>query len=659
MCSRPERGWRGIVALASLALACLLIPIKLASAQQWALTLDSVDHSGFALRDVRLVWSGGKADLRLGKLRIADREWRDVKLSCGELNFSATGLDCRKGLLKLAGFASLPVSLSYSKASGSLAVVIEQASATSLAQLVPGLAAWKMGGRIDATFELTPQRVAVRAFLADASFADAAGNHAGEHLAASLHAEASRSDSGTAATAWNWTVDFAWTGGELFWQPVYLQAEQQSAHLRGSLDDNSIRIDAATTQLGKLAQVAFSGLWQRREQVLERLTLDAQGIDLDKAVTTLLQPWLDQSALPKLSASGTGSVSFEYAAGALQKLDVGLDSAALSASDAATATNTATNDDAVRFSLAGVNARIPWRRDAATQAEFSAAAGSLGRLPLGALKLPVSMNGLNLKLIKAEIPVLDGKLILENFAAHHDGDNWHWHLGGALEPIAMPLLTERLGLPRMNGVLSAAIPDIGYADGTLSLDGALVVSVFDGFLAVTGLKVVDPLGKSPRLLAEVQMRHLDLGMLTETFSFGDITGYIDGDIKGLELVNWRPQRFDAKLISSPGDYRRRISQRAVQNISSLGGAGAAAAIQRSFLNFFDTFGYSRIGLSCVLADGICRMGGVEAAPLGYVIVKGGGIPALNVIGYNRQVHWDELLSRLQAVIAGNSRPVIR
>jgi hypothetical protein len=269
------------------------------------------------------------------------------------------------------------------------------------------------------------------------------------------------------------------------------------------------------------------------------------------------------------------------------------------------------------------------------------------------------MNGLSFDLPKTEIPVLDGKLVLENFAAHHDGDNWHWRLAGALEPVMMPVLTERLGLPRMNGVLSAAIPNIGYADGTLSLDGALVISVFDGFLSVTGLKVVDPFGKAPRLLAEVEARHLDLGMLTETFSFGDITGFIDADIKRLELVNWRPQRFDARLISSPGDYRRRISQRAVQNISSLGGAGAAAAIQRSFLSFFDTFGYNRIGLSCVLADGICHMGGVEAAPLGYVIVKGGGIPALNVIGYNRQVHWDELLSRLQAVIAGNSRPVIR
>ena len=61
----------------------------------------------------------------------------------------------------------------------------------------------------------------------------------------------------------------------------------------------------------------------------------------------------------------------------------------------------------------------------------------------------------------------------------------------------------------------------------------------------------------------------------------------------------------------------------------------------------------------VLANGVCAMGGVAEAKQGYVMVKGGGVPALNVIGYNRQVEWDELLNRLKAVIAGHSRPVIQ
>jgi hypothetical protein len=141
--------------------------------------------------------------------------------------------------------------------------------------------------------------------------------------------------------------------------------------------------------------------------------------------------------------------------------------------------------------------------------------------------------------------------------------------------------------------------------------------------------------------------------VTKTFSFGKITGRIDADIQALEFVSWEPVRFNARIASSPGDYPRRISQAAVQNITALGGAGAAAAIQRSFLRFFETFGYSALGWSCRLELDVCQMGGIENVPQGYVIVKGGGIPAITVLGYNRNVSWRELLARLRRVTEGN------
>jgi hypothetical protein len=44
---------------------------------------------------------------------------------------------------------------------------------------------------------------------------------------------------------------------------------------------------------------------------------------------------------------------------------------------------------------------------------------------------------------------------------------------------------------------------------------------------------------------------------------------------------------------------------------------------------------------------------------GYVIVKGGGIPAITVMGYNRQVNWQELLDRLRRVTQGNMKPIVQ
>jgi hypothetical protein len=161
----------------------------------------------------------------------------------------------------------------------------------------------------------------------------------------------------------------------------------------------------------------------------------------------------------------------------------------------------------------------------------------------------------------------------------------------------------------------------------------------------------------PRVLAELQMRYIDLEALTDTFKFGRVTGRLDGDVAGLELSRWVPAAFDARIRSSEGDYPRTISQRAVESITALGGPGAAAAIQRSFLGFFERFGYKRMGLSCRLREGVCEMDGLAEKGGGYMLVEGGGIPALSVVGYNRRIDWQELLDRLARVT--DTKPVVR
>ena len=52
------------------------------------------------------------------------------------------------------------------------------------------------------------------------------------------------------------------------------------------------------------------------------------------------------------------------------------------------------------------------------------------------------------------------------------------------------------------------------------------------------------------------------------------------------------------------------------------------------------------------------MDGIEQAPQGYVIVKGGGIPAISVIGYNRHVSGTELVDRLKRITQKNVKPIV-
>jgi hypothetical protein len=255
--------------------------------------------------------------------------------------------------------------------------------------------------------------------------------------------------------------------------------------------------------------------------------------------------------------------------------------------------------------------------------------------------------------------VLDGALALQDVSAALTAGKWAGHFAARVTPISMGEFSHALGWPRMEGKLAATIPLVTYFDGLLTMDGAMQFDVFDGSVAVSNLVLQDTLGLAPRLNADIRMRNLDMDLLTRTFSFGAMQGRLDGDVSGLEMSAWKPVKFNASFRSSEGRYPKKISQRAVENISALGGAGAAAAIQRSFLRFFKEFNYDRIGLSCRLNNGVCTMDGVEKAQSGYVIVKGSGIPAITVMGYNRSVSWGELLERVQRITQGNAKPVIK
>ena len=148
----------------------------------------------------------------------------------------------------------------------------------------------------------------------------------------------------------------------------------------------------------------------------------------------------------------------------------------------------------------------------------------------------------------------------------------------------------------------------------------------------------------------MDMQRLDLELLTRTFDFGKISGRLNGQIADLRLLNWRPVQFDARFATASQDPgKRRISQRAVDNLSQIGG-GASGVMSRSFLRFFDDFSYDKLGIRCQLNNEVCQMSGVEDDEQGYYIVKGGGLPPwINVKGYTHRVDWPDLLSRLKAV----------
>lgn len=305
----------------------------------------------------------------------------------------------------------------------------------------------------------------------------------------------------------------------------------------------------------------------------------------------------------------------------------------------------------------GLDGELAWRRDgeaAATELRWKSA--QLYSLPLGAALLRwQSRDGALALREPARIPLFGGSLDLQRLTVHPAAvSGERLQAGFAVHDVELSAVSQTLGWPRFGGKLGGAVPELRYADERLELTGGLLLDVFDGTLNVTGLALERPFGVSPSLSAEIAFNGLDLNLLTGTFDIGTITGRLSGYVRSLRLVDWQPVAFDAQLEALDGG---RISQRAVNTISSVGGGGIAAGLQASMLKLFDTFGYARLGIGCRLQNAVCRMRGLDADGSRYTLVEGRGLPRIQIVGHQSEVDWAVLVDRLQAAARG-TKPVI-
>jgi hypothetical protein len=477
--------------------------------------------------------------------------------------------------------------------------------------------------------------------LQNANFSDEAGLHAAEKLTGHLTLVA-KQDGDTL----RFNSALNWQSGEMFWQPLYIANGGHELQMQGNLKGDVLTLDNATLKLDKVGDLIFSGKINTKNYTLYKLDADLPSLNLTEAYPLLFKPFLGKTLLNNADIDGKAAMNVSVIDSQIKAFKVTLKDVNI-------------DDKNKKFAFYNINADIPWSYDDATQVRFSYNNGTLLNMPLGRTNIGAEVNRYSLVALEITLPILDGALKLGDISAARINDNWYWHLRAALTPVSMPDASRAFKLPIMQGKASAEIPLVTYSGGILTTDGAITLNVFDGTATVTQLTLQNPLSESPKLSADMNLRNLDMGALTRTFSFGAIEGKLDGDVQDLEMLNWKPVKMDASLHSSPGNYLKKISQRAVENISSLGGAGAAAAVQRSVLRFFKEFNYEKLGLSCTLRDNICEMNGIESTPGGYVIVKGSGIPAITVLGYNKTVGWGELVDRVKHVIDGNTKLIVK
>ncbi len=502
--------------------------------------------------------------------------------------------------------------------------------------LVSGKLSWRSSsaqGALSASLELSKL-----------SFSDASGLNAGENLEAALSLNASHGGG-----PWRFASNASLAAGQIYLHPVFIDAAEGAIRFdssgivprdskRISVNDFSYRHQGIVELTGS-AELGFDGPKLR----VDRLLLDTKQTALSRLHEVYIKPWLLQTVLSKLEVKGDATAYLDWSRQGASEARLTFRQADL-------------QDQAERFAVQGLDGVLEWRSAGTpppTQLRFDSA--QFYRIAIGAAELSGALMGSEFSLgAPLELPMLEGGLHIQEFQASGlGGDRLSWRMRGGLKPISLAALASRFGWPQFSGSLSGEVPSLRYADGEIAVDGKLNVRVFDGQVEINELKLRQPFGVVPRMTADVAVENLSLSALTSAFSFGRIEGRLSGSIDDLVLENWRPAAFDARFATPKNDRsRHRISQRAVENLARIGGAGQV--LSSTLLSFLDSFSYDRLGISCRLKNGVCEMGGVEKAERGYYIVKGGGLPPrIDVFGFNTRVDWSTLVARLKAITRAN------
>ncbi len=467
-----------------------------------------------------------------------------------------------------------------------------------------------------------------------------AGQIATDSLAVDMEIQAKRSGG-----QWTWLNNIQIKQGEVYLEPVYLSIEKSSVSLEaaGVLDEKEgVQVHHVKYQHTDVVELTAQGKTsQYPDFTVDKAHILINISELQSFFSQYMAPFSAPTAVDEFQFKGQLNAETRIVQNAIQQAKLTLSGVAI-------------DDVKNRFSIADAHAVINWSvgSTSTTPSALSWQQMKIKGIPFDKGYLDFLLKNKTISLLASNsIAVLGGVFDIKQFDwEYQNGEEPTVYFEGGIKQLSLEKLSKVLGWTPLTGEISGYFPGVIYTNNTLAVKGEIQIELFDGTIKIHKLASSGMLEDFSRLYMDMEIDNLDLNAITRKFKVGGMEGRVSGFVNNLYLENWQPISFYAWLGTPDGDEsRHRISQRAVKNLVSIGGGGAADFISKGFLRFFDSFGYDKFGFGCYLHQGVCQLMGVEAAEQGYYIIKGGGIPRIDVIGYNSRLDWNVFITRLSRI----------
>ena len=206
---------------------------------------------------------------------------------------------------------------------------------------------------------------------------------------------------------------------------------------------------------------------------------------------------------------------------------------------------------------------------------------------------------------------------------------------------------------KLTGKIQADFPLLDIGSKKIAISGRGEASVFGGKVVLRDLAVTDPFAPGRSISLNVDLVDLDMKKLTDEVPFGEVTGIVRGEIRGLVITYGQPERFDFHIESVPRKgVPQTFSLKAVDNLTVISSGQKASGGSGNFwMSFIRGFRYKKLGIISTLRNDTFTLNGtIHDGGTEYLVKKPAlfGISVVNRMP-DKSISFKEMTSRLKRV----------